>query len=463
MAASSVFALGLAMFAAIVCPAQSSPPQSPSPTLSSQGSASGSHRSVHHIQVPDDEAPSQPAELTQAESAIEKQDYVAAEAPLRKLVARDPSSYVGWFDLGFVENVLGRVEESITAYRRSVAAKPDVFEANLNLGLQLAKTGQPDAENFLRAATHLTPTSHPAEGQYRAWLALGHAIESAKPDEALSAYQHASTLQPKEAEPHLLAGQLLEKEDEFADAEAEYKLALTLDARSTDAVIGLANIYMKGRRFSEAEEYLRKLVAANGSGDAQDTGRSAAVHIQLGRVLAADGKTDDAIVELQQGIKLLPGDDAAQRDLAELYSNAGKNDRSESAYRGLIGLHPNEAELHRRLGQALLRQRKFPEAEKEFVATLKLNPALAEAYGDLAFAASERGDYALVIRALDARVKTLPEIPITYFLRASAYDHLHDVKKAEVNYRLFLKTANGKYPDQEWQATHRLNALEPKR
>jgi hypothetical protein len=40
---------------------------------------------------------------------------------------------------------------------------------------------------------------------------------------------------------------------------------------------------------------------------------------------------------------------------------------------------------------------------------------------------------------------------------------MHDVKKAEVNYRLFLKTANGKYPDQEWQATHRLNALEPKK
>jgi tetratricopeptide (TPR) repeat protein len=457
MAASSVFALGLVMFAATVCPAQSSSSQSSAPQSSSQGASSGSHRSVHHIQVLDDDAPSQPAELTQAEAAIEKQNYAAAEALLRKLVARDSSSYVGWFDLGFVENALGHIEESIAAYRKSVAAKPDVFETNLNLGLQLAKTGQPDAETFLRDATRLKPTSHAAEGQYRAWLALGHAIESAKPDEALSAYQQAATLQPKEAEPHLVAGQLLEKENEFADAEREYKEALALDARSTDAVIGLANIYMRGRKFSEAEEYLRKLLASES--DVQ----SAAVHIQLGRVLAADGKTDDAIAELQQGIKLAPGDDAAQRDLADLYSGAGKNDLAETAFRGLIALHPNEAELHRRLGQALLRQRKFSEAEREFATGLKLNPALAEAYGDLAFAASERGDYALVIRALDARVKFLPEIPITYFLRASAYDHLHDVKKAEVNYRLFLKTASGKYPDQEWQATHRLNALEPKR
>ena len=103
-------------------------------------------------------------------------------------------------------------------------------------------------------------------------------------------------------------------------------------------------------------------------------------------------------------------------------------------------------------------RRKFPEAQQEFVAALKLKPALGEAYGDLAFAASENSDYPLVIRALDARVKLLPEIPITYFLRASAYDHLRDFKKAAVNYHLFLKTANGKYPDQEWQATHRLIA-----
>jgi len=32
-----------------------------------------------------------------------------------------------------------------------------------------------------------------------------------------------------------------------------------------------------------------------------------------------------------------------------------------------------------------------------------------------------------------------------------------------VNYRLFLQGADGKYPDQEWQAKHRLIALEPKK
>ena len=436
--------------------AQNASPPAAQPSRAAAQSSSSSqqgHRSVHHIQVPVED--SQPEELTQAESAIEKQEYASAEPLLRKLVDRDPHSYVAWFDLGFVENALGKLEESIAAYRKSVAAKPDVFESNLNLGLQLAKTGQPDAEEFLRAATRLKPTSNAAEGEYRAWLSLAQTIAKSKPEEALAAYQKAADLQPKEIEPHLGAGLLLEQENKFADAEQEYKQALALDSRSSDAVIGLANIYMRGRRFPEAEEFLRKLLVEHPE--------SAALHVQLGRVLAADGKADAAISEMQAGIKLAPGDEAGRRDLAELYATAGKNDLAEAAYRALLAAHPDEAELHDNLGKALLWQKQSPAAQQEFLTAVKLKPGLGAAYYDLAFAANDNKDYPLVIRALDARSKLLAETPMTYFLRASAYDHLRDYKHAAANFHLFLNVAKGKYPDQEWQAAHRLIAIEPKK
>jgi tetratricopeptide (TPR) repeat protein len=457
MGANKLLAIAALALAGSVCivAQDAAPPAGASSPQTSPSSSSQTHRSAHYIQVQDEDSPTQPAELTAAEAAIGKNDYLAAEPLLRKFVEHDSASYVGWFDLGFVENALGKVEDSIAAYHKSVAVKPDVFESNLNLGLQLAKTGQSDAEQYLRAATQLKPTSHAAEGQYRAWLSLAQAIEKSKPEEALAAYAHAATLQPKEAEPHLSAGLLFERANKFADAEQEYKQALADDPQSTDAVIGLANIYMRGRRFPEAEDYLRKLLA--GQAD------FAAAHIQLGRVLAAEGKNDAAIAELQAGIKLAPDDDFAQRDLADLYSTAGKNDLAEAAYRKLVASHPGEAELHRRLGQALVRQKKVPEAQQEFISALKIKPDLGEAYGDLAFSAGENKEYPLVIHALDARAKLLPENPITYFMRASAYDHLRDFKNASANYHLFLNTASGKYPEQEWQATHRLIAIEPKK
>jgi len=59
-----------------------------------------------------------PVELTQAEAAIEKRDYRAAEAQLKNVVAANPNNYQAWFDLGFVYNALGNSQESIAAYRR---------------------------------------------------------------------------------------------------------------------------------------------------------------------------------------------------------------------------------------------------------------------------------------------------------------------------------------------------------
>src|SRR5581483_1092528 len=447
----------LLYLAAMATPLAGSARRTPQADASQQQDDSSSkrsdHKTVRHTTVEEETAPS--PDLAKAEDLIQKNDLKQAEPLLRKVAEQDPSNYVAWFELGFTENALGKVDDSIAAYRKSVEAKPDVFESNLNLGLQLAKAGQPDAEKYLRAATQLKPTSHVAEGRARAYLSLAHLIEGSKPDDALAAYHQASALQPKDPEPHIAAGLLLEKQNKFADAELEYRAAESLDPTSIDAAIGLANVYMRGRRFPEAAAELRKVVGAHPD--------QAALHVQLGRVLAAEEKNDEAISELETAAKLVPGDLSVQRDLADLYATTGKNADAEKILRALMAGHPDDAELHRGLGEALLRQKKYPEAQQEFLSSVKLKPDLAAAYGDLAFAANENHDYILAIKALDTRVKYLPEIPITYFLRASAYDHLQDVKKASSNYHLFLEAANGKYPEQEWQAKHRLIALEPKR
>jgi Flp pilus assembly protein TadD len=396
-----------------------------------------------------------PPELIQAEAAIQKKDYANALPLLQKVVEQNAANFQAWFDLGFVNNALGKTEEAIAAYRKSVAAKPDVFESNLNLGLMLIKTGQPGAEEFLRAATKLKPTAEVDEGHARAWMGLAFALQASKPDEAIDAYRQAAALRPKDPEPHLSAGLLLQKENRFADAQQEYQQALAIDPNSANAITALANLYMRGHKFPEAETMLRKLVAIH----PEDAG----AHMQLGRVLAASGQRNAAIVELQAALKIAPNDAGAQRDLADLCFAAGEYDQAETQYRALVTTNPKDAELHDRLGAALMKQRKFPEAQQEFLAAVQLKPDFGSAYGNLAGAAAENQNYVLAIRALDARAKFLPEIPITYFARATAYDHLHDYKQAALNYHKFLEVDNGRFPDHEWQARHRLIAIEPKR
>ena len=72
-------------------------------------------------------------------------------------------------------------------------------------------------------------------------------------------------------------GCLTNAQKHFADAEAEYKKVLAIDPHSTEAAIGLTNIYMKSSRLADAEPLLRRLAA-----DRPDDG---GLHLQLGRVL----------------------------------------------------------------------------------------------------------------------------------------------------------------------------------
>jgi hypothetical protein len=78
----------------------------------------------------------------------------------------------------------------------------------------------------------------------------------------------------------------------------------------------------------------------------------------------------------------------------------------------------------------------------------------------LAFAASRNNDPKTVLQALAARATVLPNSPSSLFLEATAHDTLHQTKEAVESYKAFLAVAGGKYPDQEFEARHRLVALE---
>jgi Flp pilus assembly protein TadD len=425
------------------------------PATSLQPAPAGqqSGRTVRHHKLAEP-GESAPPELLQAESALDKKDFASAEALLRQVVAHDAGNYRAWFDLGFAYTGLERRDDAIAAFRKSVALDPDVFESNLNLGLALADQKDAEAADYLRAATRLKPASSPDQNLAHAWMALGRVLAQRSPAEALDALLHASALQPQEAQPHLESARILAEHNDAPAAEREYLSAAKLDPHSVEAISGLADLYLKSNRLDAAENTLRQYLELDP--------QNGPAHVVLGRVLRREGKNDDALAELQRGVQLSPGDPNAARDLAFAYAAAGKYQEAESLLRTLLARNAGDAELRYALGNALMHQHKYPDAQSALLAAVQLQPAQPEPYGDLAVVANENKNYELVIKALDARARLAPESPATYFLRATAYDHLRLFKPAAENYRQFLASAGGKFPDQEWQAKHRLIAIDPK-
>jgi tetratricopeptide (TPR) repeat protein len=241
-----------------------------------------------------------------------------------------------------------------------------------------------------------------------------------------------------------------QRSGKLAIAEQQYlKLA---ESGNVTGVEGLVSLYIEQKRYSDAETWLRKYLAASPG--------NMTTQIQLGRLLAAEGKTDEAIATLEPAYSASPNPTLA-RELAALYLQAKQYDGAARVLQELVTQNPGDAQLHLEYGQALARQHKYPEAQAELLKALQQNPRLVDGYFDLAYSAQQNKNYELVIRVLDARAKLQPETPATYFLRATAYDSLRMYKPAAENYKLFLAAAEGKFPDQEFQARHRLKAILP--
>jgi Flp pilus assembly protein TadD len=264
----------------------------------------------------------------------------------------------------------------------------------------------------------------------------------------------ATASAPNDPELHFRLGDALEKASDYAGAEAEYKKSVNLQANNPNALGALAYLYTSQRRFPDAETALRSYVALDP--------KNAKAYLQLGSVLLFSDKKDEASHEFSAALRLKPSDPDVLKQVALLYAAHEMFPQAESLYANLIRTAPSDADGHYGYGVVLMQLRKFPLAQNELNKAVSLQPDLKAAYGDLAVAAAENKDFAAAIQALDTRARFLPESPGTYFLRATSYDHLKQLPLAADNYRKFLASDGGKSLTQEWQARHRLVAIDKK-
>ena len=403
------------------------------------------------VSTPPSAADAKSDALQDAEDLLQKQQYDQAETRLNALVSQYSDNSQAWFDLGFAESHLNKNPRAVAAYKKAAELSPKWFEANLNLALALAKNGQKaEAASALKSAVQLKPSNGSQQALANAWLLLAQVQEDTDAKSALAAYEKTIELSPSDPEPQFAAGRLMENTGDLTGAEQHYLKSIEL---GNGAAVGqLITLYIKQKRFADAESLLRKYSAQNPG--------SVAAHVALARLLAAQDKTAEAIASLEAANT--SADPAVASELAGLYLEAKQYDKASALFSSLIEKNPNDAELHLGLGTALVRQHNYPLAETELIKALQLKSSLADAYFDLAFAAQQNKHYELAIRVLDARARLRPEMAGTYWIRAVSYDNLRAYKPAAENYRLFLAASGGKSPDEEFKARHRLIAIEPK-
>ena len=219
-----------ALAAVLPCGAQQAP-VAPAIPASSTGSASPASPAQSSSLPAADQpvqagkpAPSQTGspEIARAEAAIEQQDWKAAEPILESWLASHPTDARALFDLGYIADAQNRDQDAIGLYKRALGDDPQSFEAQISLGLLLARTGKSaEARPELEKATALDPGAAGTASKARAWRAMARidlAGFDGKVDFAQASIDliEALKLSPETPEDTLMAASLAESNGDQA-------------------------------------------------------------------------------------------------------------------------------------------------------------------------------------------------------------------------------------------------------
>ena len=255
-----------------------------------------------------------------------RSDYATQAVEEYKLALNaDPNSRLlqdGLADLYFK---IGRIREAVAAAQDQVTRNPDDVEAHTLLG-----------KVYLRSLGDMQS----AQSGQMLQLAIGE-------------YEKLAQLKPNDIETHLLLGQLYGLNHDSAKAEAEFKVAQTIDANSEEVVLNMARLYSEQGDPKRAAEVLNGIPVDE---------RSPRIEFALGASYEQLKKTKDAIAAYQRSLDMEPDNLDAERGLANALSNDGQLDEALKVLQGIVAAEPQDAQSQIRISEIQRRQGHYDEA-----------------------------------------------------------------------------------------------------
>jgi tetratricopeptide (TPR) repeat protein len=160
---------------------------------------------------------------------------------------------------------------------------------------------------------------------------------------ALLALAYAGEVAPNSIRLHELLAESYRDREKYADAETEYKIALSINPKEFSALVGAATNYLQELRIDLAHEMIQNALVQNPS--------DPEANYIMGEVLLADHKYSDAEPYLQAGLaakaQLVPRIHAL---LGQIYASEGETERAIKEYN--LGLSSDDdGSVHFQLGR----------------------------------------------------------------------------------------------------------------
>ena len=202
-------------------------------------------------------------------------------------------------------------------------------------------------------------------------------------DETL--YRHAIAVTSNNAIAHVnLAGVL--QESNPRESIRQYHMALSIEPNDLMANHNLAKVLAQQGRYDEAIVYYQKALKAN-----PDHYES---HNNLGALLMHQGRLGEAYSQLCEAIMIDFQRPDAHSNLAILLNKLGRPADAMDHAQEAIAIDPNSAQAHYVYAMSLNGLGRLDEAIQQYSIAIQLDPKFALAHSDLATALYFKGDYA---------------------------------------------------------------------
>jgi len=168
-----------------------------------------------------------------------------------------PDNYVGYAVLGSLLAQEGRAVEAQQAFEHSLAIKPSYFEGRTVWADTLRAWQRLDEAIFqYREALKVNPSYADALGGLGSTLVL-----QGKPEEGLAQLERALQLNPQLHFARIHRALALQSLGRVAEANEQFNLVLRFNPGAINSLFGLGNSFLAQRRFTEAIQCYRQLIA----------------------------------------------------------------------------------------------------------------------------------------------------------------------------------------------------------
>lgn len=282
----------------------------------------------------------------------------------------------------------GQTDKAREAFQKALSMNKYLAKAHYQLGsLERAARHISEARDALQKCIQLTPDDPYAHYQ------LGMVYrELGETQLAQLELKRACMLHPTDSYGHSQLGQIFQATRQWDQAVLEYSQALSLKTNDPYVLEKLGEVMIEKREFARAAELLQEALSHQFHPEARTM-------IKLGKVLQTLGRMRDLVAQMEEVLRLSPGNTDALFLLARAYVAEQDHVRAIAALQKLLEAAPDHADAWLELGKLYQAQGKDDDAITAFTKASPNAPDQAGVWNTIGVLLSNRRDYTEALNA----------------------------------------------------------------